>query len=487
MSIKAGQILHDANGFIIDRIQTGGVGNLNIPEEKVYELGNFQTVATVRDIPDLSFDLESFDVSTEIESLILARDPTAVAEGDVFDFGSSVPIDIISPFKAAQNQFNIVRGLAVPYLTLESVTYRFGMTANATEQFTFRGDAVYYSPGTPYFEEFDADGVDAAFSLAHTAIPYKEAGDTLHVLAMSLVRPDGTFDRLFYGEDYTDTTTGFTLTNPADVGVGKLRVVYASTVAATYPQSVHQDVSVKPAAVRGKDIDVYVGDVNGQNFERWTSVQSFEVTRRVNLDNDSEFGNHHFVSSDYDTADVTGNVVIRPRNPQELFDKIQQVSNVPGNEVIGVLSSVGLPIELRVRDPETGVLLKTIYVPDARFQTPGVQGRVQQKTEVTFNFTSDGGNMLVYAGARYTAVGITSIAPTGGATAGGTSVVITGTNFTGVTAVSFGGTPATSFVVNSDTQITAVAPAHAAGAVNIAITNPSGTVNTDVSDQFTYA
>ena len=41
---------------------------------------------------------------------------------------------------------------------------------------------------------------------------------------------------------------------------------------------------------------------------------------------------------------------------------------------------------------------------------------------------------------------------------GGTSVTITGTNFTGATAVTFGGIAATSFTVNSATQITAVAP-----------------------------
>jgi len=49
---------------------------------------------------------------------------------------------------------------------------------------------------------------------------------------------------------------------------------------------------------------------------------------------------------------------------------------------------------------------------------------------------------------------ITGFSPTTGPS--GTSVVINGTNFTGATAVSFGGTTAASFTVNSSTQITAV-------------------------------
>lgn len=38
MSIKAGAIIHDANGFVIDRIQSAGPGTLNIPEEKSMSL-----------------------------------------------------------------------------------------------------------------------------------------------------------------------------------------------------------------------------------------------------------------------------------------------------------------------------------------------------------------------------------------------------------------------------------------------------------------
>lgn len=56
----------------------------------------------------------------------------------------------------------------------------------------------------------------------------------------------------------------------------------------------------------------------------------------------------------------------------------------------------------------------------------------------------------------------------------GTLVIITGTNLTGATAVSFGGMAATSFNVISDTQINAVAGAGASGSVSV--TTPGGTV-----------
>src|SRR4029079_15677393 len=55
---------------------------------------------------------------------------------------------------------------------------------------------------------------------------------------------------------------------------------------------------------------------------------------------------------------------------------------------------------------------------------------------------------------------VASVSPANGPISGSTSVILTGTDFSGASAVSFGGTPATSFSVDSPTQITAVAPAH---------------------------
>ena len=78
---------------------------------------------------------------------------------------------------------------------------------------------------------------------------------------------------------------------------------------------------------------------------------------------------------------------------------------------------------------------------------------------------------------------ITSFTPTSGGT--GTSVIITGTNFTGTTAVKFGGTDASSFTVYSFTQITAiVAVGTTTGTVTVTVTTPGGTATS--SSNFTY-
>jgi hypothetical protein len=87
----------------------------------------------------------------------------------------------------------------------------------------------------------------------------------------------------------------------------------------------------------------------------------------------------------------------------------------------------------------------------------------------------------------YTAVpAVTSVNPSIGSDSGGTTVTITGTNFTGATAVAFGSIAATSFNVVSATQITAVAPAESVATINIIVSNSTGTSAISASDQFTY-
>jgi PKD repeat protein len=80
---------------------------------------------------------------------------------------------------------------------------------------------------------------------------------------------------------------------------------------------------------------------------------------------------------------------------------------------------------------------------------------------------------------------VTGIAPASGPLAGGTSVTISGTDFTGATAVHFGSTSASGFLVDSATQITATSPA-GTGIVDVTVTTPSGTSSVVAGDQFTY-
>lgn len=81
---------------------------------------------------------------------------------------------------------------------------------------------------------------------------------------------------------------------------------------------------------------------------------------------------------------------------------------------------------------------------------------------------------------------VKKLAPTTGPAAGGTTVTISGTGFTGATAVSFGPTPAASFKVDSPTSITAVSPAGTAGTVDVTVTTSGGTSAIVKGDHFKF-
>ena len=80
---------------------------------------------------------------------------------------------------------------------------------------------------------------------------------------------------------------------------------------------------------------------------------------------------------------------------------------------------------------------------------------------------------------------VTGHQPDFGPTTGGTLVTITGTSFTGATAVDFGSMPATNFTVVNDTTVTADSPG-GMGTVDVTVTTPVGVSATSPADQFTY-
>jgi hypothetical protein len=494
MAIKAGQIIHVGNGSVlVDRVQTGGPGQLNIPTEKIYELGNYKSVGTIRDVPDLSFALESFDVSTEVETILagaytgrsvsdavttnssatvtsataaftsadvgrgiiitakgtgtvngVTRDyygtiaavgsatsitvsPALGASGggsgvtikivpNGIDLATAVPVDIASQWKpgeSASSPFSIVNSVAMPFLYVESMSYRFGYRDNSTQSATLRGDSIFYNPGPTVVQTAAGSGV-AGQSIILTNGAYQSS------------EPDGRWalsvevdnKRLTLGVDYTETVGApvagvapVTIVIPSSYGAipatSTIRVMFTNNTALSYLQNVHPDTATKPAAIRGKDIDVYIGtapgvglDVNdyptaGTSF-KMKGVQAVTIDWRANIDKNEEFGNYYATGVDFDVPTVNGTIDFRPTDPADLMRIIQRITGAPVEKAIGAGSSVLLPLDVVLKSPETGMPVKRFNIPDARFTLPGYQGRVQQKVDVTTNFESETGLLKVY-------------------------------------------------------------------------------------------
>ena len=109
---------------------------------------------------------------------------------------------------------------------------------------------------------------------------------------------------------------------------------------------------------------------------------------------------------------------------------------------------------------------------------------------VDVKVTASGASATAFSAYTYNAPIITKVSPNSGPTVGGTQVTISGSNFTGVTQVTFAGI-VSSFVVSAtspDTTIIATSPAHAAGGPFdiVVTTEPGNSSATGPTDQFTW-
>ncbi|WP_406275660.1 IPT/TIG domain-containing protein [Nocardia sp. NBC_00881] len=139
-----------------------------------------------------------------------------------------------------------------------------------------------------------------------------------------------------------------------------------------------------------------------------------------------------------------------------------------GNTV--TITGTGFTGPLTVRFGTTA----TIFTINSPTQITAIAPPGTGTVQVTVTGSGGTSNGVAYT---YAAVpSLTSVTPSSGPAAGGTTVILTGTGLATASAVNFGGTPATSFIVNSDTQITAVAPA-GTGTVQVTVTTAGGTTN----------
>ena len=155
---------------------------------------------------------------------------------------------------------------------------------------------------------------------------------------------------------------------------------------------------------------------------------------------------------------------------------LSEVTAISGSMALlkdGTVMAWGTNIEGELGDPSAG---RESLVPVA---VSGLSG-------VTAISAGEGGHELAVGAPPVPFPQVAKVEPNLGAGDGGTTVTITGFGFTGVKAVKFGSTNATSFDVESESKITAVSPA-GTGTVDVTVETAAGTSPAGGQDQFRYA
>jgi len=153
-------------------------------------------------------------------------------------------------------------------------------------------------------------------------------------------------------------------------------------------------------------------------------------------------------------------------------------------EELGLLNSV----EVRFYEMEPGGPRVEAYQGTAGVEWSPDGGAMSDTDAVSVKLIGQGRRTLITHPDTVASVPVIySFTPITGPAAGGTLVTVHGSGFTGtlaVTGVKFATTSATSWSVVDDDTIVAVAPAHAAGAVAIVVTNGTGPSTT--GPNYTY-
>ncbi|HEV7488032.1 MAG TPA: carboxypeptidase regulatory-like domain-containing protein, partial [Thermoanaerobaculia bacterium] len=180
------------------------------------------------------------------------------------------------------------------------------------------------------------------------------------------------------------------------------------------------------------------------------------------------------------SASNSANVTINPNPNATITAAATTPSGSTGNVASTANAGVGATYAWSVTG---GTLTGGNNTPSITY-TAGAPGTLTINLTVT---TAAGCSDTKSANVTVTAplVTVTSVSPVGGTIAGGSAVTINGTGFNAGATVTFGGSAATNVVVVSSIKITARTPAHAAGSVNVTVTN-TDTSNGTLTNGYLY-
>lgn len=419
MSVRAGSIVTVAGRNVVDRLQSAGLGNTNVPIETIREVGNDLVVDKIAGEPDFTFSLESWDVTTDLMAFLhggignpAADQPPghADAAGTEYRWEDCQFVNLTSPWKVNTGAAggDIGGGLLIPGYYPTRLRYRFGVTDNSVQEVELAGGSFYYAKTPPVEETATGDAVQTAFVTSEAARALRIGG------------PGGnTFQRVFgvivngvlqvKDVDYVESVPGGTLAgasalttitfaNAPAVGA-QVRFVYFTEVAKAIPQVQNADATVKPGAVRGRNI-VVVLDRDGANV-RLPGLQTFELEATIDGAVEREMGNSEITGRVINGTDTTGTATVRPKDQAAFFHALNLVTGVAEDEVFGYFNQETVPVDIEIHDPKNpATILKTIFVEDGQFQPPGSPARVNTPLDFAFQFNSVNGTFREYKGAR---------------------------------------------------------------------------------------
>jgi hypothetical protein len=421
MTVKAGQIVTVAGHTVVQRLQTQGLGNARVPINTIREIGNNLVVDKVPGEPDFTFAMESLAVDCTIEAILHGQVATgsaasqgagqADAPGTAYDWSTVQQVNITSPWKDPQSFSSGVvnAGVLVPGYFPQKLSYKFGVTENASQNAELRGGSFFYGNGfAPTEDVFTGDGSTSAFVTSEPAVQYRRGGalgttfqNVFGVLVNGVQQVEGEDYTVAGGGASPGTDATITFLNGAPANGAKIKVAYFTSNAHAFPQAVSESALVLPGAVRGRNVKLSMSSADVGSWQQVYGVQTFTLDAMFDITPERELNNDEIIGFTVNGTDVTGTVTMHPKDKDAFFNFLQNMTGVnTRDEVVGWLNMSTMRIKLEIFDPRNpGSVLKTLYVSDARFDIPATPARVNTVVDFSMEYGSLSGDYTAYKGA----------------------------------------------------------------------------------------
>jgi hypothetical protein len=370
----------------------------------------------------------------------------ADAEGTQYKWENVGYVNIASPWKTdtGTEGGDIGSGVIVPSYFPTALSYKFGVKANAEQAVTLRGGAYFMNyRGYPIEEIAEGNGATVTFETKEPAnvlrigghgsteyqhifgvtvngevmlkgVDYVEEGGanpeavpaawveaTVYALDATVSEGGKDYISLKAGNEKNKPSTSPLDWEPVLSGMTKVKIkfatappngsvvrfMYFSPVHHTLPQAVHETTLVSPAAVRGRDIDILIG--NPGESVQLHGVQDIALNATYSGEILREMGTYDPIGFATTGTDANGTISLEPQNQEKLYTALSELLGVGISEVMGYINEFPVPLTLVINNPrERGKVLKSIFIEDAIFQAPGTSAKANTTVQSSITWES---------------------------------------------------------------------------------------------------
>jgi len=382
------RIVGPRDSFFASRIQRVNLGT-DYPTTDVDELGNPLHAGTTKDAPNITFTFSAFDVSIKIFSALTGTDATTYPGAGV-DISELGDIDAILYIKDA-DVADYVRSVHVKRLRIRDFAFSYSVEGESTEDYTAIGSKRRNFKNDVIVDKFTTG--TTTFTLSETPIQLKDGNYVLSVVLDGKYLTEST-GVLVTGE-YSYATGDITT---FDTRVTQCLVVYHASPAGTNWSDISD--STIPAAIRGRDVKVEIG-ANG--IDR---VQSVTINGNMQPDPVREMGNREIVGYQSQVPTVEGQISVLDTDIRliALLTTGDPDSTDTEFDVGYGCTVAGVSLEVKIYDPcditVSGVVVKTVYIPEIEVVGDALASNVNDNVTYTFNYRSTDAQCIIYSGSR---------------------------------------------------------------------------------------